>query len=457
MIPSEAEIPLLTEFDPQDVNWQFDALEEIRTEYDYSLGVHQILFSGSVGSAKSILGAHIVITHCMENKNAVAGIGRLTMPDLKDTLLDMILKHLGEPGEIIDYNYNRTEGEITFPNGSKILSFSWADKKYKKFRSYAFTMFVIEELTENDTPEAYNAIMMRLGRNRNVKEKILLSMTNPDEPDHWVYKRIIERQCETIHVYYSLTKDNKFLDPAYIEFLETNLDAAMAKRMLEGLWLSIRGNTIYYTYSERNQIRGVKYEIDRKFPIRLSFDFNIGDGKPLSCVFFQWNRDTFFWYAESVIYSARTEDVLEDCAQRGLFDEPNSYIIHGDATGRRRDTRSKSSDYEIIDEYLANYKTKDGKHINYTIEVPRSNPPVRTRHNLMNAQMCNVKGQNSFLVYVDGVPTFHEGIKLTKLKPGGKYIEDDSKYFQHISTAGGYGVCACIQFKDSKPQGTVLL
>jgi hypothetical protein len=450
-----SDTPLLNEFDPQDVPWQYKALNKIKN-LDFNLGVHQILLSGSVGSAKSLLMAHLVLLHCLENAGAICGVGRLTMPDLKDTFLKMILDHMGESGEIVEYSYNKTEGEITFPNGSKILSFSWHDKKYKKFRSYAFSMFAIEELTENDTPDAYEAIIMRLGRNKKIDEKLLLMATNPDDPEHWAYKKIIESKEPTKHVFYSLTKDNKFLPSTYIDYLERNLDPKMADRMLRGLWVPIAANNIYYSYSERNQRKG-NYTINEKYPIRITWDFNIGEGKPMSCVAFQWNRYAFHWFKEFVVHSARTSDILEEIAASGLLDHRCAYVIHGDATGKNRDTRSKLSDYDIIDEFLANYRTPDGKLINYSFEVGSKNPPIRTRHNLMNAQMQNVKGETRFHVYVDQVPTLHEGLRLTKLKPGGQYIEDDSKYYQHITTAAGYGVSYCILSEDSKPQGMVIL
>jgi hypothetical protein len=36
--------------------------------------------------------------------------------------------------------------------------------------------------------------------------------------------------------------------------------------------------------------------------------------------------------------------------------------------------------------------------------------------------------------------TLDEGMRLTKLRPGSQYIEDDSKRYQHITTALGYAV-----------------
>jgi hypothetical protein len=40
------------------IPWQRRCLLDIRTKFDYSIGTHEILLSGSVGSAKSLFLAH---------------------------------------------------------------------------------------------------------------------------------------------------------------------------------------------------------------------------------------------------------------------------------------------------------------------------------------------------------------------------------------------------------------
>ena len=39
-----------------------------------------------------------------------------------------------------------------------------------------------------------------------------------------------------------------------------------------------------------------------------------------------------------------------------------------------------------------------------------------------------------------------EGLTKTKLKLGGNYIEDDSKDYQHITTAAGYGIYDVVEY-----------
>lgn len=463
---TSAAIPSLSQFNPNRIPFQRRVLKDIRKKFDYSdgfmpdgspkLGVHQILLSGTVGSAKSLILAHIVVTHCLLFPGAQVGMGRLTMKDLRETLLKMTRQHIGQE---LPYGYNETLGKIVFANGSEVLSFSWADGDYEQFKSYAFSLFVIEELTETKDKALYDAIIERVGRLPNVPEKLIVCATNPDSPSHWAYKHFILGSAEDsyIHVYYSHAKDNPFIPASYYAMLRKNLDPRMALRKLEGQWIEITQDVIYYQYSRASHYKpGVIYRVDREHPIHISFDFNIAIGKPMSCVLYQVIEDHFHFFAELVVEGANTEDILQEAAERNYFEYDTTYLVHGDATGSSRSPASKSTNYDVIRNFLANYKTKDGRRIKFNIQVPKSNPPIRTRHNLVNAYMLNVGGDVRLSVY-DQVKKLDEGFRLTMLKDGGKYLEDDSKDYQHITTAAGYGIFWHVRMSQRKEQGTVLL
>lgn len=405
------------------------------------MGTHEVLLSGSVGSAKTILLAHLAITHAiLYGPHANIGIGRRTKPELKETLVHVIQEHAGN---LIPFEFNKTTSNFRFANGSRITAFSWADKQYKKFRSHEFSMFLIEELTENDDDEFYQEVFTRVGRIPSVPEKVIVCATNPDSPEHWAHKRWLVEQKPTRHAYFSKTAENHYLPQSYIEQLEQNLDPKLARRMLYGEWLSIAQDLIYYNYDKARNFRRENYQVKPAYPIHLCFDFNIGEGKPMSACLFQRYSKTFNVFAEVVVAGAKTLDQMEEMAARGLLDYPSLYIINGDATGKRRDSRSILSDYQIITDFLSKYRTKDGRSVNYEMRVPQSNPPIRTRHNMVNAQMLNEKGEVRLLVW--NCPTVDEGLRLTKLKPGSQYLEDDSKPWQHVTTALGYGIYRTIK------------
>jgi hypothetical protein len=302
---------------------------------------------------------------------------------------------------------------------------------------------------------------MRVGRLSHVKEKFILNLTNPDDPSHWAYKYFIMSKSLLKHVYYSKTEDNPFLPESYIRQLEETLDPKMVRRMIHGEWIEIKGDVVYYSYDREHNYIEQPYKIDKQAPIRLGFDFNIGTGKPLSSVAAQHNGDDFNVFAETIVEGARTEQVMDEWADKGILDFDTEFVIYGDSTGRRRDTRSNHSDWDLIKNFLDRYRTPDGRPIRYRLNVPLTNPKVRDRHNIVNGQLHSSTGIRRVKLYDSwvtkdgskkpGARITDEGLRLTKLKPGAQYQEDDSKYYQHCTTALGYLICSTLSETNSKP------
>jgi PBSX family phage terminase large subunit len=443
----ESSTPSLSSFNP--LPQQLEILKDIRRNFDYTRGVHEVMLSGSVGSAKSLSLAHVAITHCLMYPGSRFGIGRLALPQLKATLCIKIREHLH--GEGIDYRYNETTGSFRFSNGSSIPALSWSDANTAKLGSYEFSGFGIEELTETKDSKAYNTLKQRVGRLPHIPEQILISATNPDSPSHWAYKRIINKAAnnDLIKVYYSNTFDNPHLPPTYTQNLLDTLDERMVRRMVYGEWLDLSEEVIYYAYNREHNYRDYSYQVNPNFPIHLGFDFNIGVGKPMSVCFLQYIGGQFHVFNEVVVEGMRTEDVLEEANAKGLFRWQTQYIVNGDATGRHNDTRSKDNDYVIIEKWLANAKRRDGTRIRFDIDVPRANPPIRRRHNLVNGVCCNGHGRRNLFVYKEA-ETVDDGLLTTKLKKGASLIEDDSARAQHITTGLGYSVVSILDDEENK-------
>ena len=356
---------------------------------------------------------------------------------------------------------------IKFKNGSEIISRTWHDKNFQKFRSLELSLLAIEELTESDARYwgFFEEAIARVERLPHVKENLVIAATNPDDPSHPAYeffikgskkKGIYATKEDTIHTYYSLTDQNPFLPRSYIQGLRKRYDAKMIKRMLEGQWLYIKTDVIYYQYSpELHLASGLK--VNRKLPLRLTMDFNIQKGKPMSSAIFQFNRNAknrsvndrrHTFHDQVAIEGARTEDALDSWQAKGWFDLPHNptIIIHGDATGRHNDTRSKLSDYEIIEKYLANYRREDGDKLEYSIEVPKRNPPLRERHNVANGQLKNSEGIIGVVIN-ENCDIIDAGFSNTRLKEGVGYLEDQTTKGQDISTACTYGIWYCEEYE----------
>lgn len=465
--PARSSAPTLTGFNPDVIPMQRSVIDLIRRDHDYVKdGTLEILLSGSVGSTKSVLIAHIIVTHCLQNKRANFGIVRRSRPDLRETLFSEILEHLSTPSpwedepklkEGRDYWVDNTRCRIRFRNGSKITPITWADRKYKKPRSLKLSGLAIEEAVENDhrDEEGFLEARDRVGRLPHVKENLVIMATNPGEPSHWIARRFItppggRAAFPNRHVFYSLTKDNPWLSPNYIRDLRRGMDPKRARRMLDGEWIELESNRVYHAYADaENTVHG-DYLVEPSQPIYLSWDFNIGVGKPLSMICFQYIDDVFHFFNEVTIEGIQTIQSCEELAARGVLDirAPIFYVC-GDATGKRRDTRSKSSDYDIIMKFLQNYEQKGGGYLNAESLVPRSNPAVRTRHNTVNAYCHNALEERRLYIY-GRCPMAQEGMRLVKLKEGSQYIEDDTPAYQHVTTAIGYGVCTALDHANQQ-------
>ena len=461
--------PSFLDFNPEVISYQYRVIYDIKTRFKYDIGPHFCLLSGSIGSAKSCLMAFLIISHCVENRGACALIGRLSMPDLKDTIWQKVIEMLdGSFIEGVDYVINNTTTSIKFlKTGSEIITRSWHDKKFKKFRSLELSFIAIEELTENDSKywAFFTELIGRLGRRPHIKENVFIAATNPDDPSHNAYKFFIKGSIKkgyyavkgtNIHTYYSLTEQNPFLPKWYVKSLEEKYDEKMCRRLLRGEWLYIAQDVIYYKYNPVKHFVLKDSVVDLSLPVRLSFDFNIQKGKPMSSCLFQFNRrasgnpdnpkdSKFIFIDEVAIEGADTGEAIEEWANKGYFDLPShpEIIIHGDASGRHSDTRSKTTDYEIIEDYLDEYTRNDGQRVNYSMQVPRSNPAIRSRHNFTNGVFENkLKLIN---VAVDQRCTMiDKGFSNTRLKDGAGYIEDQTTEGQDISTACSYGIYYCL-------------
>ena len=444
--------PSVCQFDPTIIPFQQQVISDIRKNFDYSLGTHELMLSGAVGSAKSLLMAHMAITHCMHFPGARFMLGRRAMPDLRATIFSKILEHMHPDLEEGNHYYiNHTTATIKFRNKSEIISRSWADRHYFKLRSLELSGAAIEETTENEELDFYDEVKMRVGRLSHVPENFIIHATNPGSPSSPWYEYFFETKSPLRHVYLSTTADNPFLPKAYVEGLRREMCPKLARRMLHGEWIEIAQDVVYYAYDKSKNFIDKPYVIDHHYPIRISWDFNISHDKPMSVVLFQFINGTMHIFAEVIIEGMRTQDSCEELADRGFLDHGVEYIIHGDASGKNRDTRNIRSDYDIIKKYMAN---RSG--LKFRVDVPLANPPIRRRHNICNAHICNDLGERRLFVY-QGCNIVDKGLRLTALRPGGSYCEDDSKPWQHCTTAIGYGLIAALKELARKPQATIIL
>ena len=465
-------VPAFHEYRP--LPWQYRAFYDARKVYDYSLGPQFVLFSGCVGSAKSVGGVFETCHHAVTKPNTTIVLGRLALPDLKKTLFADTLEMLsGTFREGRDFRVNRTQGNIHLRNGTDLISTTWVDKRYKsKFRSLRLSMITVEEIVESDSNYwgFFDEAIGRLGRVPHVKENMFLAMTNPDEPSHPVYN-FWQNKClkkykgyatngRDRHIYYSSIADNPYLPEFYEASLRDKFDAQMAQRMLDGKWIYIGRDKCYYAYDPSLHIAPEKLKVDRGLDLRLCFDFNIAKDKPMSSCIMQFDRKSnnashnnrrFRVLDEVCVEGMRTLNVMEEWARRGWLDLPHNppIVVHGDASGNHRQTSALRTDYEIIEHFLTNYDRRDNNRLRARIRVQNKNPGLRERHNTVNSQLKNADGVVRVAINKSCAQVC-EGLSSTKLKDVQTYIEDPTTKGQDMTSALSYGIWYCARYELSQ-------
>lgn len=143
------------------------------------------LFSGGVGSGKTLAGCMEGLKLSLMFPNNRGLIGRLTYRELTDTTQRVFEEIL--PPQLI-YDTRKQDNVIILKNGSEIMFRSF-DKPFK-LRSLNLGWIYMDEITELGW-EFYDELKRRL-RWSGVPARFIFGTTNADAPVHWAYRYFYE-------------------------------------------------------------------------------------------------------------------------------------------------------------------------------------------------------------------------------------------------------------------------
>ena len=166
----------------------------------------EFLVEGSAGSGKTLFACYKVVFYCLQYHHASWYVYRKTLPSLKRTawkeirsILYNIALERDSQGNIVKSLYdiceeNKSEGKITFPNGS-VIYFGALDE-LSKVRSINADGVYIEQAEELLDTEFYTELLLRLGRGEVSKRgdgfSQMMLVVQPEDEEHWIYKRYHE-------------------------------------------------------------------------------------------------------------------------------------------------------------------------------------------------------------------------------------------------------------------------
>lgn len=185
-----------------------------------------LMIMGSAGSGKTIYACTKVVLYALEYAGARIGVFRQTLPSLKKTSWKEIREFLVKYN--ISYNENKSDGIITFDNGSTI-EFIPTDSD-EKLRSLNLD-FVYVEQAEEISKDVYVELDLRI-RHKISQQHYgqMLLVVQPQRRSHWLYKEFYihhadDPEFDKIHFSYL---DNPYLPEkqakVYEDLKETDYD-----------------------------------------------------------------------------------------------------------------------------------------------------------------------------------------------------------------------------------------
>lgn len=205
---------------------------------------NEVIFGGSAGGGKSILGVYWILKMCFKYPGTRWLIGRAKLKTLTETTLLSLFQVMQLQGITVDeYNYNQQKNIISFSNGSQIFLkdlFAYpSDPNFDELGSLEITGAFIDECNQL-TKKAWDIVRSRIrfGLDQNGLIPKMLGTCNPAK--NWVYSEFFNPSQrgelpENKIFIQSLVTDNPFISKHYIENLR-QLPEIDKQRLLHGNW-----------------------------------------------------------------------------------------------------------------------------------------------------------------------------------------------------------------------------
>ena len=166
----------------------------------------------------------------------------------------------------------------------------------------------------------------------------------------------------------------------YLRFIRSEqgrMSRAQFAQLYDAEWADFN-DTPVYTFDRTVHVRAERAEFDPELPIELSCDFNVD---PMAWTLGQHRGNDCWTFDEIIIPGGATTMQACDEFLRKHPDPRIDVVVYGDRSGKSRDTRSKTTDYNQIREILGTH------YYNFRMDVPDHNPPVMARVNAVNAKL----------------------------------------------------------------------
>jgi hypothetical protein len=380
-------------------------------------------FSGPIGCGKSQALCQEAIRLSYVNAGRLGLLGAPTYPMLRDATQATLLEILDE--NAIPFEHNKAENTLLMKDtGSRIL-FRPVDE-FERLRGTNLAWFGLDELTYTQ-----EAAWLRLqGRLRDPQAERLsgFAVWTPKGYD-WVYRRFVADESDDYHLVMAQPFENHFLldkIPDFYRRLEQSYDENFYKQEVLGSYLNMTGGLVYSSFLRDKHVAELKPE--PWLPLLWALDFNVD---PMSSLVIQSFRGEVRVLSEIVIRHATTAQACEEFLKRYPDHRPG-VVVYGDASGNHEQTTG-SSDYDMIRDY---FSIRMNAPVRY--KVPKANPSVRERINLMNSKLRSASGEISLRVDPQCKELIRDFEQVCFKQDSYQIDKDRDRQRTHLSDALGY-------------------
>lgn len=258
------------------------------------------------------------------------------------------------------HSYNKTEGMVTFPNGSRLhIGHYLNERDLDRYLGISYDVIAIEEMTTLSS-EKYKILRTCNRTARNDWSPRVYNSTNPGGISHSFYKRrfIDPNQLgteTTTRFIQSLWKDNAFLNPQYVQNLD-ELTGWMKRAWKDGDW-NISAGQFFTTFNSQIHLRippspGSELQI----PNWWNFWWGVDTGwrHPTAALLFAQSPSNEVFVVDEYKQSRRLPQfhsaALDQMLNRWDLDRSkvNTLVMGRDAFNTKGDGRSLKDSYEEL-------------------------------------------------------------------------------------------------------------
>jgi hypothetical protein len=361
-------------------------------------------------------------------------MGAPTYPMLRDATQATLFELL--EGNRIGFDHNKAENTVVMRDtGSKIL-FRPVDE-FERLRGTNLAWFGLDELTYTQEP----AWLRLEGRLRDPKASRLcgFAVWTPKGYD-WVYRKFLASDSKGYEAVVAKPFENRHLlgrIPDFYERLKDSYDEKFYQQEVLGSYLNLTGGTVYSSFLRADHVTDL--QPDRARPLLWTLDFNVD---PMSSLVVQTDGKLVRVLDEIVLRNGTTQEACMEFLRR-YPEHPGGLYVYGDASGYQKQTTG-NSDYQIIREHFEIHSE-----IAVQYRVPRANPNVRDRINLMNAKLRPASGGIGMVVDRRCRELIADLEQVAYKAETGQIDKDRDRMRTHLSDALGY-----LLWQECRPQAS---